>query len=110
MLDRSSGRTRTSRPPTRRSSPAAAPYISDLGMCGPYDSVLGRRKDRVVKHMTTNMPHPFEIATGDVRMCGALAEIDPDTGRALAIERIEIRGENADQAYDADDKAEGKSE
>jgi metallophosphoesterase (TIGR00282 family) len=90
--------------------PGGSAYISDLGMCGPYDSVLGRRKDRVVKHMTTNMPHPFEIATGDVRMCGALAEIDPDTGRALAIERIEIRGENADQAYDADDKAEGKSE
>jgi metallophosphoesterase (TIGR00282 family) len=85
--------------------PAGSAYITDLGMCGPYDSVLGRRKDRVLKHMTTNMPHPFEIATGDVRMCGALAEIDPETGRALKIERIEVRGENADQAYDADDKS-----
>ena len=45
-------------------------------MCGPYDSVLGRRKDRVLKYMTTNMPAHFEVATGDVRMCGALAEID----------------------------------
>jgi 2',3'-cyclic-nucleotide 2'-phosphodiesterase len=80
-------------------------YVTDLGMCGPYDSILGRRKDRVLKHMTTNMPHPFEIATGDVRMCGALAEIDPETGRALKIERIEVLGENADQAYDADDKS-----
>ena len=72
-------------------------------MCGPYDSVLGRRKDRVLKFMTTNMPQQFEIATGDVRMCGALAEIDPETGKALKMERIEVQGENADQAYDADD-------
>ena len=83
--------------------PGGSAFISDLGMCGPYDSVLGRRKDRVVKYMTTNMPQPFDVATGDVRLCGALAEIDPDTGRALAIQRIEAQGENADQAYDADD-------
>ena len=85
--------------------PGGSAAITDLGMCGPYDSVLGRRKDRVLKHMTTNMPHPFEIATGDVRLCGALAEIDEQSGRALSMERIEVRGENADQAYDADDKS-----
>jgi metallophosphoesterase (TIGR00282 family) len=85
--------------------PGGTAYITDLGMCGPYDSVLGRRKDKVVKYMTTNMPAPFEMATGDVRLCGALAEIDPETGRAISIERIEVAGENADQAYDADDKA-----
>ena len=73
-------------------------------MCGPYDSVLGRRKDRVIKFMTTNMPVPFDVATGDVRMCGALVEIDEQTGRAISIERIEVQGENAEQAYDADDK------
>lgn len=78
-------------------------FISDLGMCGPYDSVLGRRKDRVVKFMTTNMPQPFDVATGDVRLCAALAEVDPETGRAISIQRIEAQGENADQAYDADD-------
>ncbi|MDB5358402.1 MAG: metallophosphoesterase [Phycisphaerales bacterium] len=78
-------------------------YISDLGMCGPYDSVLGRRKDRVVKYMTTNMPQSFDVATGDVRLSGVLAEIDSDTGRTLSIERIEAQGENADHAYDADD-------
>jgi metallophosphoesterase (TIGR00282 family) len=85
--------------------PGGSAFISDLGMCGPYDSVLGRRKDRVVKYMTTNMPQPFDVATGDVRLCGALAEIDPETGRALLIERIEVAGGNAEQAYDADDKA-----
>jgi metallophosphoesterase (TIGR00282 family) len=83
--------------------PGGTAYISDLGMCGPYDSVLGRRKDRVVKHMTTQMPQPFDVATGDVRLCGALVEIDAETGRAISIERIEAQGENADQAYDSDD-------
>jgi len=85
--------------------PGGSAFISDLGMCGPYDSVLGRRKDRVLKYMTTSMPHPFEVATGDVRMCGVVADLDPDTGKALSIERIEVQGENADQAYDADDKS-----
>jgi 2',3'-cyclic-nucleotide 2'-phosphodiesterase len=84
--------------------PGGSAYVSDLGMCGPYDSVLGRRKDRVLKYMTSNMPAHFEVATGDVRLCGALAEVDDATGRALSIERIEVQGENADQAYDADDK------
>ena len=83
--------------------PGGSAFISDLGMCGPYDSVLGRRKDRVVKYMTTNMPQPFDVATGDVRLCGALAEVDADTGRALSIERVEVQGGNAEQAYDADD-------
>ena len=84
--------------------PGGSAFISDLGMCGPYDSVLGRRKDRVVKFMTTNMPQPFDVATGDVRLCGALAEIDEQTGRALSIERIEAQGDSSDQAYDADDR------
>jgi metallophosphoesterase (TIGR00282 family) len=83
--------------------PGGSAFITDVGMCGPYDSVLGRRKDRVVKYMTTNMPQPFDVATGDVRLCGALATIDPDSGRALEIERVEVQGDNADQAYDADD-------
>ena len=87
--------------------PGGSAFISDVGMVGPYDSVLGRRKDKVLKYMTAQMPVPFEVATNDVRLCGALAELDPETGRALSIERIEVLGGNADQAYDADD-AKGK--
>src|SRR5438552_2235954 len=81
--------------------------ISDVGMCGPYDSVLGRRKDKVLKYMTAQMTVPFEVATGDMRMCGLLTEIETETGRALSVERIEVQGGNADAAYDADD-ARGK--
>jgi len=83
--------------------PGGTAYISDLGMCGPYDSVLGRRKERVIKYMTTNMPAHFEVATGDLRMCGAIAEIDEATGKAIGIERVEVTGGNIDHAYDADD-------
>ena len=80
-------------------------YISDLGMCGPYDSVLGRRKDKVLKYMTTSMPTQFDVATGDVRMCGAIAEIDEASGKAISMERVEVQGESVDPAYDADDKS-----
>lgn len=85
--------------------PGGTAYITDIGMCGPYDSVLGRRKDRVLKYMTTNMPAPFEVATGDVRLSGIITEIDPATGKASSIERLEVAGGSIDQAYDADDKA-----
>jgi metallophosphoesterase (TIGR00282 family) len=83
--------------------PGGTAFISDLGMTGPYDSVLGRRKERVLTYMTTAMPQPFDVATNDVRLCGALAEIDEKTGHALSIERIEVRGADAEEAYDADD-------
>ena len=82
-------------------------FISDLGMCGPYDSVLGRRKDKVIRFMTTSMPTQFDVATGDVRMCGAVVEIDETTGKAISIERVEVQGDNADQAYDGDDARSG---
>jgi calcineurin-like phosphoesterase len=85
--------------------PGGSAYISDLGMCGPYDSVLGRRKEKVLKFMTTSMPTQFDVATGDVRMCGAIAEIDETSGKAISMERVEVQGESVDPAYDADDKS-----
>jgi len=65
-------------------------YITDLGMSGPYDSVLGRRADRVVKHMTTSLPTAFDVAEGGARACGVLVTIDPASGLATAIERVDI--------------------
>jgi calcineurin-like phosphoesterase len=58
--------------------------------------------------MTTAMPHPFDVATADVRLCGVLAEIDPDTGKTTHIERLELTGADADQPYDADDARGGQ--
>jgi len=67
-------------------------YITDLGMTGPYDGVLGRRKDRVIRAITTGMPSPFDVATGDPRMCGIIVKVDSDTGRSRHIERVCISG------------------
>ncbi|HSW43952.1 MAG TPA: TIGR00282 family metallophosphoesterase [Phycisphaerae bacterium] len=63
-------------------------YITDLGMTGPYDSVLGRRKDRVLRTMITGLPNPFDVATDDPRLCGILVNVESITGRATAIRRI----------------------
>jgi metallophosphoesterase (TIGR00282 family) len=77
--------------------------VTDLGMCGPYDSILGRRKERILKFMTTGLPQFFEVATGDPRMCGILASIDELGGNALSVERIDLKGTEQAAAYDADD-------
>jgi metallophosphoesterase (TIGR00282 family) len=68
--------------------PNGTAYITDLGMTGPYDSVLGRRKDRVIKHLMTNLPNPFDVAEGDARLCGILVSVDSATGKATHIERV----------------------
>ena len=70
--------------------PKGTAYITDLGMTGPYDSVLGRRKDRVVGTMRTGIPSPFDVATGDPRVCGILVRVDARTGKAEHIERIRV--------------------
>ena len=77
-------------------------YISDLGMTGPYDSVLGRRKDRVLYHFTTNMPTPFAVATGDPRLCTVLVTVDESTGKATAIEQIMVAGYRLDEQQQED--------
>jgi metallophosphoesterase (TIGR00282 family) len=78
-------------------------FVADLGMCGPYDSVLGRRKDRVLKYMTTGLPTFFEVATTDPRIAGILATVDEVGGNALAIERIDLKAREQAAAYDPDD-------
>ena len=83
--------------------PEGTAYITDVGMTGPHDSVLGRRKDRVLRALTTNMPEHFEVATGDVQMNGVLVEADSLTGRASSIQRVRLSENGEDQAaYDAD--------
>jgi len=70
--------------------PQGTAYITDCGMTGPYESVIGRRVDRVLHRFTTGMPAHFDVATGDVRLCGALATIDSESGRALEVRRVVI--------------------
>ena len=63
-------------------------FISDVGMTGPYDSILGRRIDRVLYTTRTFIPSSFEVATDDPRLGGALVDIDAATGRATGIRRL----------------------
>jgi metallophosphoesterase (TIGR00282 family) len=70
--------------------PGGTAFISDVGMTGPYDSILGRRVDRVLGTAITFIPSQFEVATGDPRLAGAIIDIDPTTGQAIAIRRVMI--------------------
>lgn len=70
--------------------PGGTAFQSDVGMTGPYDSILGRRIDRVLHTTITFNPTHFEVATGDPRLCGSIVEIDAATGRALQITRVMI--------------------
>jgi metallophosphoesterase (TIGR00282 family) len=68
--------------------PGGTAFISDVGMTGPYDSILGRRIDRVLSTAVTFVPTSFDVATGDPRLGGVVVEIDPATGQATAIRRL----------------------
>ena len=63
-------------------------FQTDVGMSGPYDSVIGVEKDLVLYRFLTGMPGKFEAAKGNPKMCAALVTCDPSTGRASAISRI----------------------
>lgn len=68
--------------------PQGTAYITDLGMTGPYESVIGMDRGAVIQKFLDQMPARFEVAKGDVRLCGVLLEADPETGRAISIQRI----------------------
>jgi len=82
--------------------PRGTAYITDAGMTGPYDSVLGRDKDAVVKSLVTGVPHPYTVATDDTRLCGVIVETDDATGRARRIERVNIPDHTPSYADDKD--------
>ena len=73
--------------------PGGTAFITDVGMCGPYDSVIGRKKEAVLQHMRTGMHAPFDMADGAESMCGCVVTIRRETGLAVSIERVQ---------YDAD--------
>ncbi len=84
--------------------PRGTAYITDVGMTGAHDSVLGRNKTSVIKAFRTQMPVPFEIATNDVRINALLVTIDCNTKRAEHVQRIQINADSDDmQQYDSDD-------
>jgi hypothetical protein len=63
--------------------------LTDLGMTGPYDSVIGAEKGPILERFVTQMNVKKTVATGDVRFCGAIVSCDERTGRATAIRRVQ---------------------
>jgi len=72
----------------QRILPGGTAYQTDVGMSGPYDSVIGVEKELVLHRFLTGMPGKFEAAKGNPKMCAALIECDPNTGRASSIQGI----------------------
>ena len=84
--------------------PSGTAYITDIGMTGPQDSVLGRGVQSVLKSFRTQIPVPFEVATGDVKINAILVTVDSNTKEAERIERIRIDSDSEDMANrDSDD-------
>jgi 2',3'-cyclic-nucleotide 2'-phosphodiesterase len=87
-----------------RIMPKGTAYITDVGMTGAHNSVIGRSVESVLKSFRTQMPYSYEVATEDVRMDAALVEVDGNTKKADKIERIVIKADSEDTTgYDADD-------
>jgi metallophosphoesterase (TIGR00282 family) len=70
--------------------PGGTAFITDAGMTGPHDSVIGVESELAIRRMRTGLPVRFETASGDVRIEGAVIDCDPATGRASAIEPLRI--------------------
>jgi len=71
--------------------PGGTAYLTDAGMCGPLDSVLGVRTDRVIARFLSQMPTRFDVADGPAVVQGAVIEVDESTGRARGVRRVQER-------------------
>jgi 2',3'-cyclic-nucleotide 2'-phosphodiesterase len=83
--------------------PGGTGFQTDIGMCGPYESVIGASIGPVLRHMTTGMHSPYSVADGDERLCGAILRIDENSGRTLSIERVEYAADRSKPPFVAED-------
>ncbi len=79
-------------------------YLSDVGMTGSFNSVIGVRKEAIIERFLTGIPNKFDIAKGDIRLQGALLDIDSATGKANSIERISVRLEEKAEADEDEER------
>ena len=68
--------------------PGGTAYVSDIGMTGPLDSVIGDDAEAAIERFLTNLPHRLSVGKGKTALNGIMVEVDDDSGRALSIERI----------------------
>ena len=72
-----------------RVTPAGTACITDIGMTGPFESILGRKKEQIIERFILQMPVRFEMAEDDIMLCGAIVDVDPKTGKAISIKRVQ---------------------
>lgn len=68
--------------------PQGTAYITDVGMTGPYDSVIGMKKDSSIKRFIYGTPQKHEVAEDDLRLAAVICEINSSTGKAISIKRL----------------------
>ena len=68
--------------------PKGTAFITDVGMTGPYDSVIGRRVDQILERFLSNIPNRSEVAHENIQLRGLLVAVQPTSGKALSVERI----------------------
>src|SRR5512143_434108 len=71
--------------------PGGTAFVTDAGMTGPIDSVIGVKKEQAIARFLTQTPHRFEIPKGPVHLCAVIMDLDNTTGKAKAIERIHVK-------------------
>lgn len=77
--------------------PGGTACLTDAGMTGPHDGVIGMEREAVIARFRTGLPARFEPATGDLRLNGAVVTAEPESGRALAIERVNLSAADLDR-------------
>ena len=70
--------------------PGGTAYITDVGMTGPHDSVIGTEKEAALRRFRTGLPARLDPATGDPRLHGVVVTVDPGTGKAVRVERLSL--------------------
>jgi metallophosphoesterase (TIGR00282 family) len=70
--------------------PGGTAYITDVGMTGPFNSIIGIRKDAVIERFLTQIPNKFDVAKDDVRLQGVVIDVDGRSGKAAGIERLTV--------------------
>jgi len=78
----------------QRVLPGGTAFITDVGMCGPWDSIIGVKKELVLERFLTQRPMAFEPARREVHLQGAIVDLDEATGKARTIERVQERVED----------------
>jgi len=73
--------------------PGGTAYLTDAGMTGAYEGIIGFARERIIEKFLAQTPKSFETAKRDIRLCGALVAVDETSGRATAIERIQVKVE-----------------